>query len=83
MKKANDIIREKICTRDKIKSFKSKPSKHVKRVYSIYGIESMKINSELENKTGCSMSGLRKKYTKKDREHIIAVVKDLIKQRGG
>ena len=51
-------------TRDKIKSFKSKPSKHVEKAYKMYGIKTMKINKKLVSKTGCSLATLRKIYKK-------------------
>lgn len=43
-----------------LKSYKSKPSKHVQKAMKIYGVSSMKPNKELAKKTGCSQKILRK-----------------------
>ena len=43
-----------------LKSFKSKPSKHVQKAMKIYGVDSMKPSKELSRKTGCSRKVLRK-----------------------
>lgn len=43
-----------------LKSFKSKPSKHVQKAMKIYGVDSMKPSKELARKTGCSRKVLRK-----------------------
>jgi hypothetical protein len=47
-------------TRKKLSSFKSKPSKHLKRVKEIYGIDPLVINRTLVTKTGCSKRILNK-----------------------
>lgn len=46
--------------RPNLKSFKSKPSKHVQKAMKIYGVDSMKPSKELSRKTGCSLKVLRK-----------------------
>ena len=46
--------------RPKIKSFKSKKSPHVLKAQKIYNIKSLKPNKELEKKTKCSLTGLKK-----------------------
>ena len=45
--------------REKIKSFKSKKSPHVKKAEKIYKINSVKASKELSDKTGCSVAGLK------------------------
>ena len=45
--------------REKIKSFKSKKSPHVKKAEKIYKIDSVKASKELSDKTGCSVAGLK------------------------
>ena len=42
-----------------MKSFTSKPSKHVIRARKLYGVENIKPTRELSKKTGCSLKGLR------------------------
>lgn len=49
----------KYYTRKSIKSFKSKPSKHIDRAKKLYGVDNIKPTRELSNKTGCSLKGLR------------------------
>ena len=46
--------------RPKIKSFKSKKSPHILKAQKIYNIKSLKPNKELEKKTKCSITGLKK-----------------------
>jgi len=46
--------------REKIKSFKSKTSNHIKNAKRIYQIKSLKPNKELEKKTKCKLIGLEK-----------------------
>ena len=41
-------------TRKKVSSYKSKKSQHVKNAEKIYKIKNLKINNELEKKTGLS-----------------------------
>mgnify|MGYP003969982611 CR=1 FL=1 len=45
--------------REKVKSFKSKKSPHVKKAEKIYKINSVKASKELSDKTGCSVAGLK------------------------
>lgn len=44
--------------RPKIKSFKSKTSRHITKAYKLYNIKSMTPSKLLEKKTGCSTKGL-------------------------
>ena len=48
----------KYYTRPKVKSFKSKPSNHVKTAKKLYGILSIKPSRKLAIKTGCSTKTL-------------------------
>lgn len=50
----------KYFVRKPVKSFKSKPSKHVTRAKKIYDVESVLPNRELAHKTGCSVEALEK-----------------------
>jgi len=45
-------------SRDKVKSFKSKPSNHIKNALRIYKIDSVIPNKQLSDATGCSLSAL-------------------------
>jgi len=45
-------------SRDKVKSFKSKPSNHIKNALRIYKIDSIIPNKQLSDATGCSLSAL-------------------------
>jgi len=47
-------------TRKQVKSFKSKPSKHLANARKIYNVEKIGATNELANKTGCSKSALAK-----------------------
>lgn len=46
--------------RPKVKSFKSKTSKHLQKVEEIYDIAPLEVNEELIKKTQCSQYGLEK-----------------------
>ena len=46
--------------RPKMKSFKSKPSKHVQKAKKLYNVTSMKPSLQLFKKTGCHRDGLNK-----------------------
>ncbi len=46
-------------TRDKVKSFKSKPSKHIKKAMDIYKVDNITPNKQLVSATGCSLSALK------------------------
>lgn len=46
-------------TRKRVKSFTSKPSKHLLNVRKIYGVNRVTPNAELSRKTGCSVSALK------------------------
>ena len=50
----------KYYTRQKVKSFKSKPSNHVANARRIYGVENVSPTPELAQKTGCSIGALEK-----------------------
>ncbi len=45
--------------REKVRSFKSKKSPHVKKAEKIYKIDSVAPSKEFAEKTGCSVTGLR------------------------
>lgn len=61
LKKSRALYKKGIYhTRKKVSSFKSKKSNHVRNAERIYNIDSLKINKELERKTGCSKNALRK-----------------------
>ena len=49
----------KYYTRKSVKSFTSKPSKHVIRARKLYGVDHVKPTRELSKRTGCSLKGLR------------------------
>jgi hypothetical protein len=49
----------KYYTRKVMKSFRSKPSKHLVRARLIYGVEHIKPTKELSRRSGCSLKGLR------------------------
>jgi hypothetical protein len=51
--------KNKYYTRKNIRSFRSKPSKHIINARKIYGIENIKPSRELEKATGCSIKALR------------------------
>ena len=50
--------RGKYYTRKTIRSFTSKPSKHVARAMKLYQVDKISPSRELSRKTGCSMKGL-------------------------
>ena len=56
--------RGKYYTRKKVRSFKSKPSKHIVHARKIYGIKNIAPTNELANKTGCSVNTLKKIVSK-------------------
>jgi len=47
-------------TRKQVKSFKSKPSKHLSNARKIYNVEKIGATKELSEKTGCSKEALAK-----------------------
>jgi hypothetical protein len=49
----------KYYTRKSVKSFKSKPSKHVDTARRRYHIQNIRPTRELSHRTGCSLKGLR------------------------
>ena len=49
----------KYYTRKSVKSFKSKPSKHVDNARRLYRIQNIRPTRELSGRTGCSLKGLR------------------------
>lgn len=61
LKKSRKLYKKgKYYTRKKMPSFKSKKSSHITNAERIYNIKTLKINNELERKTGCSKKALRK-----------------------
>ena len=59
IKKSKKLYKQnKYFIRPKIKSFKSKTSKHIIKAYKLYNIKSMKPSQILSKKTGCSIKGL-------------------------
>lgn len=50
---------QKYYTRKVVKSFQSKPSKHVVNAKRIYGVDHIKPTKELSRRCGCSLKGLR------------------------
>ena len=52
--------KKKYYTREKVKSFKSKKSQHIINAEKIYNVDKIVPNKELSEKTGCSITGLRK-----------------------
>ena len=58
--KAQKLYKQnKYYIRKNVKSMKIKPSKHVIKAKKIYNIKNMRINKNLENKTGCKIKGLQ------------------------
>ena len=58
--KSRNLYKErKYYTRKAMKSFKSKPSKHLDNARRIYHVEHIRPSRELSRKTGCSVKGLR------------------------
>jgi len=49
----------KYYTRKAMRSFKSKPSKHLDRARTLYHVDKIRPTRELSRKTGCSLKGLR------------------------
>jgi len=47
-------------TRSKVKSYKSKKSKHILQAQKIYKLNNIAINANLSKKTGCSIKALNK-----------------------
>ena len=61
LKKSKKLYKKgKFYTRKKVKSFKSKKSKHILNAERIYKIKNLKINKELSKKTGCDINALKK-----------------------
>ena len=54
----------KYVMRKPLKSFKSKPSPHVKNAQKLYGIDKIKPDKMLAKKTKCNIKGLRKIFKK-------------------
>ena len=52
--------RGKYYERPKVRSFKSKTSKHLEKVESVYGVNPLKVNKELSKRTKCAKKGLEK-----------------------
>jgi len=61
IKKSRKMYKQhKYYTRKNVKSFVSKPSKHIANAQRIYGVEKIRPTRELAQKSGCSLSALRK-----------------------
>tara|TARA_B110000977_G_scaffold191571_1_gene263892 strand:- start:8696 stop:9217 length:522 start_codon:yes stop_codon:yes gene_type:complete len=58
-KSKRDYLEGKYSVREKIKSFKSKPSRHVVQAKKIYNITNIKPSRILAKKTGCKISVLK------------------------
>ena len=59
VKSRKQYKQSKYFTRNKLKSFTSKPSKHIIKARKIYNITNIKPNKELSKKTGCSIKALK------------------------
>ena len=64
MKSKKQYKKHKFFTRKKISSYTSKPSKHILKARKIYNITNITPNIELAQKTGCSLSALKKMVRK-------------------
>jgi len=51
---------KKYINRHHLKTYKHRSSKHIKRVYEMYGLDSLKPTLQMAKKTGCSQSTLKK-----------------------
>ena len=61
LQKSKNLYKEKkYYVREKIESFKSKPSKHLAKARKIYGVTKITPTKELSKKTGCSVAALKK-----------------------
>jgi hypothetical protein len=60
MKSRRLYKQRKYYTRKAMRSFKSKPSKHIDRARTLYHINNISPSRELSRKTGCSLKGLRR-----------------------
>ena len=61
LKRSRSLYKKgKYYTRKQVKSFHSKPSKHLDRARSLYKVDKIVPNSELAKATGCSVGALRK-----------------------
>ena len=59
LKKSREMYKaDKYITREKLSSFKSKPSIHVEKAKQIYNVNKIIPNKELSKKTGCSVKAL-------------------------
>lgn len=59
MKSRRLYKQRKYYTRKAMRSFKSKPSKHIDRARTLYHVNNIRPSRELSRKTGCSLKGLR------------------------
>ena len=66
-------------TRKKLSSYKSKKSKHILNAERIYGLETIKPDKELAEKTKCSVDALEKIVSKGEGAYFRLVL-DRIKQ---
>ena len=59
-KSRSNYKKGKYFTRKQVKSFKSRPSKHIKNAQKIYNVENVVPSKELAKATGCSIDALNK-----------------------
>lgn len=60
----SNYIHKKYETRKRLASFKSKPSGHIARAKTLYGVDSVKPTRKLAALTGCSIAALKKVVNK-------------------
>ena len=62
LKKSSDLYKKKkyYVRGKKLKSYRNKKSKHLKKVYEIYGINEVKPSKKLGKATKCKIEGLKK-----------------------
>ena len=51
---------KKYINRPTLKTYKNKSSKHLKRLYEIYGLDNLKPTKQMSIKTGCKQTALKK-----------------------
>ena len=54
----------KYYTRKKMRSFKSKPSRHILKARKMYNVDNIKPTIQLAKATKCSLRGLKKRFQK-------------------
>lgn len=77
--KSRKLYKNKIYyTRQRVSSYKNKTSNHIENARKIYKVDKITPNNELSQKTGCSLSALRK-IVKKGKVRIFHPVQDQTK----